>query len=86
MGLIDRLKQAYKNGKARRFLEEKDFSYSFMFVIRPKVPHPKRFLYDLLDETAKIHKEKARIPKPKGFLEELAYNFGKNSEGFLSSV
>lgn len=84
MDFIDRLKQAYENGKDSGFLDLKYSFYAMMLVERPRIPHPNRFLSDLLSATFDISKEKAKISRPKGFLEELAYNFGKNPVKFLS--
>jgi len=87
MGLIERLKQTYESGAKKGFLNMKRFAYCFMFVKIPDyLPHPDKFRGDLLDEIRQIDLEEGTIPKPKGFLEELAYNLGANPREFWSPL
>ncbi|MDP3992425.1 MAG: hypothetical protein Q8P79_02885 [Nanoarchaeota archaeon] len=77
MGLIDRLKgscrrlqENYRNGKEeRRLLREKIHYDSIIDRLS--------FNTDIFDNRkVMIYDKLSAIPKPKGFLEELAYTFG----------
>jgi len=70
MSLIEKLKENYQNGKEARRLLRKKFSY---YSVMEEFPSDTDIFYNRIEG---ILQKLDAIPKPKGFLEELAYTFG----------
>jgi len=78
MDLIERLKQAYQNGKRERFLLKKKFTHlSVMSDNQEGIPYQASVLYqEAFKRVMKFQQQLAVISRPNKFLESLAYDIG----------
>lgn len=70
MGLIERLKGSYRNGREKRRLLRKKKSYDSKI---DRYPSDSETFYDRI---AGIYQKLNAIPKPRGLLEEIVYTLG----------
>ena len=78
MTLTERLRQAYQNGKRERLLLKKKFTHlSVMSDNQDGIPYQASISYqEAFKKVMEFQQHLAVIPRPRGFFESLAYDFG----------
>ena len=74
------LRRNYRNGKKEKTLENKRDA---CYLIKGDFPLDTEIFDGII---TRVHQQLDRIPRPRSFLEEVAYNLGKNPVGFFLSI